>query len=138
LSLIYGSSFLGLVAAIFLSFSVLSGIFALLPQSYKKYVPPIYVKCAHNLFAIITFVSGFTSIIIAYNTRNFVRYVDPGNMRYFMLGFLSTILVITLLGPLKSFLRNFKILFLSSPSEIVEINRDHRSSNYNTTNCNEL
>lgn len=117
--------FVGLVAAIFLGLSVFSGIFALLPQSYKSYIRPVYVKCAHNLFAIVSFVSGFISMIIAYNTRNYVKRIDPGNMRYCMIAFLSTILAITLLGPIKAFFRHMGIFFRSpaASSEIIEKDR---------------
>lgn len=49
-------------------------------------------------------------MIIAYNTRPFARYIDPGNVRYVMVAFLDTILAITLLAPLKAFLRHVGVI----------------------------
>lgn len=67
---------------------------------------------------------GFIAMIIAFNTRPFVRYVDPGNMRYWMLGFLCTILAITLLGPLKACFRYTSAMFASPPSEIKSTSKE--------------
>lgn len=58
-------------------------------------------------------------MIIAYNTRKFARNIDPGNMRYCMIGFLSAILVITLIGPLKAFYRHVNV-FINKSTEVKE------------------
>lgn len=76
------------------------------------------MRFLHNLFAIVSFVAGFIAMIIAYNTRNFTRRMDPGNMRYCMIGFLCTILTITLIGPLKACFRYLGVMLKSPPSEI--------------------
>jgi hypothetical protein len=99
--------FLGFTSAIFLGLSVLSGCFALFSKNFKL-TKPIFLKIFHNIFALCAFGFGMVAIIIAYNTRPFVRYVDPGNIRYWMLGFLSTIFAITLIAPMKASVRHFK------------------------------
>lgn len=97
---------IGLVAAIFLGLSMLSGFAALFPKDLKNLIKPIFSKFFHNLFALTSFVFGFIAMIIAYNTRSFARNIDPGYMRHCMIGFLSVILAITLLAPLKAFFRH--------------------------------
>ncbi len=53
-------------------------------------------------------------MVIAYNTRRWARTNDPGNMRYCMIGFLTVILAILLIGPIRSFSRQVKILMRSN------------------------
>lgn len=105
---------IGLVSAIFLCLSILSGCSALFSGKIKTFLRPIFSKFFHNVFAIFSFIFGIIAMIISYNTRSFARDIDPGNMRYAMIGFLSCILLFTLIGPLKTLFRHFGIMFSSS------------------------
>lgn len=82
------------------------------------------MRFLHNFVAIVSYVLGFVSIIIALNTRQFARYVDPGNMRYFMIGFSCLILTITLIGPLKACFRYLGVMMKSTPSEIKSTSKE--------------
>lgn len=93
---------------------MLSGCAALFPKNLKNLIKPIISKFFHNLFALTSFVAGFIAMIIAYNTRKFARNIDLGYMRHCMIGFLSVILAITLLAPLKAFFRHVGIIMRSS------------------------
>lgn len=109
--------FLGLVAAIFLGLSILSGCSALFSGKLKSFLRPIFSKFFHNLFAIVSFVFGIVAMIIAYNTRSFARNYDPGNIRYVMIGLLSCILIFTLIGPLKTLFKHLGLVFRSRASD---------------------
>lgn len=93
---------------------MLSGCAALFPKNMKNLIKPIISKFFHNLFALTSFVAGFIAMIIAYNTRKWARNIDPGYMRHCMIGFLSVILAITLLAPLKAFFRHVSSIKNSS------------------------
>ncbi|KAG5676838.1 hypothetical protein PVAND_006645 [Polypedilum vanderplanki] len=116
---------MGLVSAIFLCLSIFSGCSALFSNRFKNYLRPLFSKFFHNLFSICSFVFGFVAMIIAYNTRSWAKNYDPGNIRYVMIGILSSILLFTLIGPLKTFCRHVKIT-LSTTSEQKEEKNDEK------------
>jgi hypothetical protein len=111
---------------IFLLLSVLSGCSALFSDRLKRLLRPLFSKFFHNLFAVCCFVFGFVGMIIAYNTRSWARNYDPGNLRYVMIGLLSTILAITLIGPLKTCYKHLSIVFGRSSGEEEEKKRDNK------------
>lgn len=94
---------IGLIAIILLSVAILSGTAALFSISLKKYLKPLYSKTGHNILAMITYGLGASAIVIAYFTKNFCKTYDFGNLRIFI-AIISTIsIMLTLIGPLKTF-----------------------------------
>lgn len=93
---------LGLISTIFLLITLLSGISNLFAPELRKYISPLLSKFFHNLIALAAFVTGMVSIIIAYLTKSWIIRGDPGNIRIWMVVFLSFSIVLTLIGPLKS------------------------------------
>lgn len=93
---------LGLISTIFLLISLLTGISSLFAPELRKFVSPLLSKFLHNLIALAAFVTGMVSIIIAYLTKSWISRGDPGNIRIWMVVFLSISIVLTLIGPLKS------------------------------------
>lgn len=93
---------LGLISTIFLFVTLLSGISSLFAPDLRKFISPLLSKFLHNLIALAAFVTGMISIIIAYLTKSWIIRGDPGNVRLWMVVFLSISIVLTLVGPLKS------------------------------------
>ena len=93
---------LGLISTIFLLVTLLTGVSSLFAPDLKKYISPLLSKFLHNLIALAAFVTGMISIIIAYLTKSWIIRGDPGNIRLWMVVFASFIIVLTLVGPLKS------------------------------------
>lgn len=51
-------SIIGLTAGIFTLIGMLNGVSALWSVELRKYLPPVYLKCFHNLIGIVAFVLG--------------------------------------------------------------------------------
>jgi uncharacterized membrane protein len=83
----------------------------------KSLIKPIYSKFFHNLFAIASFVLGMISVIIAYNTRKPSRSIDPGYMNHAIIGLAVASMVITLIGPLKTFYEHGKVFIKMGKNE---------------------
>lgn len=96
-------SIVGLTSAVFMLFAVAFGVSAYYSQKLKDFFKPLHIKIFHNVIATITISTGMSSMIIAYFTKNTIIEHDPGNnVRFWMAGFTSITLLITLLGPLKT------------------------------------
>lgn len=70
----------------------------------------------------VTFTVGISAIIVAYLTRNWAKKADPGNIRYGMAWLLSFIIVLTLIGPLKTFYGQLRAMSRGKESEDSEKN----------------
>ena len=107
-------SIVGLTSAVFMLFAFALGISAYFSQKLKIYYKPLYVKIFHNVIATVTFITGMSSIIIAYFTKNTIIEHDPGNdVRFWMAGFTSITLLITLIGPFKTLANQIKAVLRS-------------------------
>lgn len=91
-----------MISTIFLLVTLLTGVSSLFAPDLKKYISPLFSKFLHNLIAVAAFVTGMIAIINAYLTKSWIIRGDPGNIRLWMVVFLSFIIVLTLIGPLKS------------------------------------
>ncbi|CAG9798733.1 unnamed protein product [Chironomus riparius] len=103
-------SIIGLISFIFLILSIISGCSALYSIELKRYLKPIFSKFIHNLLAIIAFVTGIISVIIAYDTKSWAKKHDPGNVRVLMMWLLAFIIIFTLIGPIKTLWNHLKTI----------------------------
>jgi hypothetical protein len=87
---------------VFLVLTTVSGCSALFSPELKRYLRPVLNKTLHNLLALVAFITGMISIIVAYLTKSWISRNDPGNMRYVMSWLVSFIILFTLIGPLKT------------------------------------
>ena len=101
---------LGLISFIFLILSIISGCSALYCVELKRHLKPVYSRFIHNILALTTFVTGMISVIIAYNTKTWAKKHDPGNMRVLMMWFLAFIIILTLIGPIKTLWNHLKTI----------------------------
>lgn len=77
------------------------------PKFIHKVFTPAEVKFRHNLFGLITFSLGMTTITFGYFTKFFVKYVDTDVVPAFAL---ATVLVylMTMIAPVRSLLDKLK------------------------------
>lgn len=100
---VYRQYISGLVSLFCLLPTMLSGLFALLPQRFKRFLKPLFSKFTHNLFATIAFVTGMVSLAMGYTDLRWSKTYDPGEFRTYMAWFLGIVTVITMIGPVRTF-----------------------------------
>lgn len=98
----------GLFATFMCFASLLGGILNYFqPKFAHKVFPPSEIKYRHNLFGLLTFTLGMTTITLGYFTKFFTKYVDADVIPAFAL---ATILVylMTMISPVRSLMDKLK------------------------------
>lgn len=98
----------GLSAVIFMGITAISGCSALFSNELKNFLKPLLTKSAHQVLAIATFVTAGIGICFTLGQQRFNKRHDPGSMRIHMIWILCSLLVLTLIGPLKTLYKNLK------------------------------
>lgn len=98
----------GLISFILLILTVLSGSSALFSLELKRYIKPVFSKTGHNIISTLCYIIGMAALISAYVTRSWLKKADPGEVRIIMIWCLRFILILTLIGPLKTLYRQFR------------------------------
>lgn len=88
--------------------TAISGCSALFSNELKNFLKPLLSKSAHQVLAIATFVTATIGICYTLGQQRFNKRHDPGSLRIHMIWILCSLLVLTLIGPLKTLYKYLK------------------------------